>query len=132
MKKLSLLMMLFALLLTACSDSENEDPNGGGGTNTSKIVGLNIKDAKLIYGVERSSAKSMLKSSGSSNYFRQITKGNKNMEVTWVTEKGDTTSIITIDAIVEKTDKLTPKRRRKMTIGKRLKLPPLKRFKLTP
>lgn len=60
MKKLNLLVMLFALLVTACSDSDNEDPNGGG-TNTSKIVGLNIKDAKLIYGVERSSAKDYYK-----------------------------------------------------------------------
>lgn len=97
--------MLFALLVTACSDSENEDPNGGGGgTNKGSIIGLNIKDAKLIYGVEKASAKSMLKSSGSSNYFRQVTRGNQNMEVTWVTENGDTTSITAIYAIANLND----------------------------
>ncbi|PXV61232.1 hypothetical protein CLV62_12565 [Dysgonomonas alginatilytica] len=100
MKKLSLLMMLFALLLTACSDSENEDPNGGGkGNNKGNIVGLNIKDAKLIYGVEKASAKSMLKSSGSSTYFRQVTKENQNLSVNWITESGDTTSVIAIEAM---------------------------------
>ncbi|MFV0331984.1 MAG: hypothetical protein ACK5KL_19515, partial [Dysgonomonas sp.] len=102
MKKLNLLVMLFALLVTACSDSDNEDPNGGGkGNNKENIVGLNIKDAKLIYGVDKASAKSMLKSSGSSNYFRQVTKGNQNIEVTWVTENGDTTSITAIHVMAE-------------------------------
>ena len=106
MKKLNLLVLLFALLLTACSDSENEDPNGGGGANTSKIVGLNIKDAKLIYGVDRSSAKSMLKSDNpyAPKYFRQITIQNENMPVNWVKENGDTTSTIHIDAIAKLTN----------------------------
>lgn len=106
MKKLSLLMMLFAVLLTACSDSENEDPNGGGGSSTDKIVGLNIKDAKLIYGVERSSAKSILKSANpyAPQYFRQITTQNENMPVNWVKENGDTTSVIHIDAIAKLTN----------------------------
>ena len=110
MKKLNLLMMLFAMLLTACSDSDNENGvNGGGGTGNNKgnIVGLNIKDAKLIYGVERStSVKSMLKSNNpyAPHYFRQITTRDENMPVNWVKENGDTTSVIYIDAIAKLTN----------------------------
>lgn len=108
MKKINLLlMMLLALLATACSDSETEDPNGGGGNNggdKTNIVGLNIKDAKLIYGVEKASTRSMLKSFGPSHYYRQVTKENKNLSVSWVKENGDTTSVITIDAMANLSD----------------------------
>ena len=107
MKKLNLLVLLFAMLLTACSDSENEDPNGGGGNNggdKTNIIGLNIKDAKLIYGVEKASTRSMLKSFGPSHYYRQVTKENKNLSVSWVKENGDTTSVIRIDAMANLSD----------------------------
>lgn len=102
MKKLNLLVLLFAMLLTACSDSETEDPNGGG--DKTNIVGLNIKDAKLIYGVEKASTRSMLKSFGPSHYYRQVTKENKNLPVSWVKENGDTTSVIAIKAIANLND----------------------------
>lgn len=110
MKKLNLLlMMLLVLLVTACSDNETEDPNGGDGNNggdKTNIVGLNIKDAKLIYGVEKASTRSMLKSDNpyAPKYFRQITTQNENMPVNWVKENGDTTSIIYIDAIAKLTN----------------------------
>lgn len=107
MKKLNLLVMLFALLVTACSDSETEDPNGGGGNNggdKTNIIGLNIKNAKLIYGVEQSSTRSMLKSSSSSNFYRQVTKENQNLSVNWITATGDTTSVVAIEAMANIND----------------------------
>ncbi|GEM_PF-4889523 len=108
MKKINLLlMMMLTLLVTACSDNETEDPNGGGGNNggdRTNIIGLNIKDAKLIYGVESVSTRSMLKSFGPSHYYRQVTKENKNLAVSWIKENGDTTSVIAIDAMANLSD----------------------------
>ena len=55
----NLILFGAAIFLAACSDEEGIDsPNGGNGNDSPVLVGLNIKDAKYIYGSERNTRSS--------------------------------------------------------------------------
>lgn len=99
MKIKNLILFGTAILLAACSDNEYIDnPNGGNNNNSPVLVGLNIKDAKYIYGSESSTRSSSVQ-------YRQIKKDGTDMILGWITEKGDTVEVKDVTNIWDITDK---------------------------
>lgn len=87
MKIKNLILLGAAIFLAACSDKEDMgNPNEDNGNNTSVLVGLNIKDAKYIYGSENNTRSSSIQ-------YRQIKKDGTDMQLGWITEKGDTVEV---------------------------------------
>lgn len=83
----NLILFGAAIFLAACSDEEGIDsPNGGNGNDSPVLVGLNIKDAKYIYGSESNTRSSSVQ-------YRQIKKDGTDMILGWITEKGDTVEV---------------------------------------
>lgn len=81
----NLILFGAAIFLAACSDEEGIDsPNGG--NDSPVLVGLNIKDAKYIYGSESNTRSSSVQ-------YRQIKKDGTDMILGWITEKGDTVEV---------------------------------------
>lgn len=82
MKFKYLLAACTAFFLVSCSnDDELPQP-----TQHGDIVGLNIKDAKYIY-------TSGTNTRSSSAQYRQIKKDGRDMELSWIDNKGDTIKI---------------------------------------
>lgn len=82
MKLKYLLAACTAFFLVSCSnDDELSQPPQHG-----DIVGLNIKDAKYIY-------TSGTNTRSSSAQYRQIKKDGRDMELSWIDNKGDTIRI---------------------------------------
>ena len=87
MKIKNLILLGAAIFLAACSDKEDiNSPNGNNGNNSPVLVGLNIKDAKYIYGSEDNTRSSSIQ-------YRQIKKDGTDMILGWITEKGDTVEV---------------------------------------
>lgn len=87
MKIKNLILFGAAIFLAACSDKEDiNSPNGNNGNNSPVLVGLNIKDAKYIYGSESNTRSSSVQ-------YRQIKKDGTDMILGWITEKGDTVEV---------------------------------------
>lgn len=87
MKIKNLILLGAAIFLAACSDKEDMgNPNEDNGNNSPVLVGLNIKDAKYIYGSENNTR-------SSSTQYRQIKKDGTDMQLGWITEKGDTVEV---------------------------------------
>lgn len=87
MKIKNLILFGAAIFLAACSDKEDiNSPNGNNGNNSPVLVGLNIKDAKYIYGSENNTRSSSIQ-------YRQIKKNGTDMILGWITEKGDTVEV---------------------------------------
>lgn len=87
MKIKNLILLGAAIFLAACSDKEDMDkPNEDNGNNSPVLVGLNIKDAKYIYGSENNTRSSSIQ-------YRQIKKDGTDMQLGWITEKGDTVEV---------------------------------------
>lgn len=83
----NLILFGAAVFLVACSDNEDiGNPNGSNGNNSPVLVGLNIKDAKYIYGSESNTRSSSIQ-------YRQIKKDGTDMILGWITEKGDTVEV---------------------------------------
>lgn len=83
----NLILFGAAVFLAACSDNEDiGSPNGSNGDNSPVLVGLNIKDAKYIYGSESNTRSSSIQ-------YRQIKKDGTDMILGWITEKGDTVEV---------------------------------------
>lgn len=83
----NLILFGAAVFLAACSDNEDiGSPNGSNGNNSPVLVGLNIKDAKYIYGSESNTRSSSIQ-------YRQIKKDGTDMVLGWITEKGDTVEV---------------------------------------
>lgn len=93
MKIKNLILFGAAIFLAACSDKEDiNSPDGNNGNNSPVLVGLNIKDAKYIYGSEDNTR-------SSSTRYRQIKKDGTDMILGWITEKGDTVEVNGITGI---------------------------------
>lgn len=93
MKIKNLILFGAAIFLAACSDKEDiNNPNGNNGYNNPVLVGLNIKDAKYIYGSEDNTRSSSIQ-------YRQIKKDGTDMILGWITEKGDTVEVKDITGI---------------------------------
>lgn len=87
MKIKNLILLGAAIFLAACSDKEDMgNPNEDNGNNSPVLVGLNIKDAKYIYGSENNTRSSSIQ-------YRQIKKDGTDMQLGWITEKGDTVEV---------------------------------------
>lgn len=87
MKIKNLILFGAAIFLAACSDKEDiNSPNGNNGNDSPVLVGLNIKDAKYIYGSEDNTRSSSIQ-------YRQIKKDGTDMILGWITEKGDTVEV---------------------------------------
>lgn len=87
MKIKNLILLGAAIFLAACSDKEDMgNPNEDNGNNSPVLVGLNIKDAKYIYGSENNTRSSSIQ-------YRQIKKDGTDMQLGWITEKGDTVKV---------------------------------------
>ena len=87
MKIKNLILLGAAIFLAACSDKEDMgNPNEDNGNNSPILVGLNIKDAKYIYGSENNTRSSSIQ-------YRQIKKDGTDMQLGWITEKGDTVEV---------------------------------------
>lgn len=87
MKIKNLILLSAAIFLAACSDKEDMgNPNEDNGNNSPVLVGLNIKDAKYIYGSENNTRSSSIQ-------YRQIKKDGTDMQLGWITEKGDTVEV---------------------------------------
>lgn len=87
MKIKNLILLGAVIFLAACSDKEDMgNPNEDNGNNSSVLVGLNIKDAKYIYGSENNTRSSSIQ-------YRQIKKDGTDMQLGWITEKGDTVEV---------------------------------------
>lgn len=83
----NLILFGAAIFMAACSDEEGIDRhNGGNGNDSPVLVGLNIKDAKYIYGSESNTRSSSVQ-------YRQIKKDGTDMILGWITEKGDTVEV---------------------------------------
>lgn len=83
----NLILFGAAVFLAACSDNEDiGSPNVSNGNNSPVLVGLNIKDAKYIYGSESNTRSSSIQ-------YRQIKKDGTDMILGWITEKGDTVEV---------------------------------------
>lgn len=83
----NLILFSAVAFLAACSDNEDiSSPNGSNGNNSPVLVGLNIKDAKYIYGSESNTRSSSIQ-------YRQIKKDGTDMVLGWITEKGDTVEV---------------------------------------
>ena len=83
----NLILFGAAIFMAACSDEEGIDShNGGNGNDSPVLVGLNIKDAKYIYGSESNTRSSSVQ-------YRQIKKDGTDMILGWITEKGDTVEV---------------------------------------
>ena len=89
----NLILFGAAIFMAACSDEEGIDShNGGNGNDSPVLVGLNIKDAKYIYGRESNTRSSSVQ-------YRQIKKDGTDMILGWITEKGDTVEVSDITNI---------------------------------
>lgn len=89
----NLILFGAAIFMAACSDEEGIDRhNGGNGNDSPVLVGLNIKDAKYIYGSESNTRSSSVQ-------YRQIKKDGTDMILGWITEKGDTVEVKNITNI---------------------------------
>ena len=89
----NLILFGAAIFMAACSDEEGIDShNGGNGNDSPVLVGLNIKDAKYIYGSESNTRSSSVQ-------YRQIKKDGTDMILGWITEKGDTVEVKNITNI---------------------------------
>lgn len=80
MKMKCLLAVCAAFFLASCSNDDDLQPQHG------DIVGLNIKDAKYIYTTGGNTRSSSME-------YRQIKKDGRDMELSWIDNKGDTISI---------------------------------------
>ena len=79
MKLKCLLAACTAFFLVSCSNDDELPQHGD-------IVGLNIKDAKYIY-------TSGANTRSSATQYRQIKKDGRDMELSWIDNKGDTIRI---------------------------------------
>lgn len=99
MKIKNLILLGAAIFLAACSDKEDMgNPNEDNGNNSPVLVGLNIKDAKYIYGSENNTRSSSIQ-------YRQIKKDGTDMQLGWITEKGDTVEVKDITNIWDISEK---------------------------